>query len=60
MLLADTPLPLAVAMPPMLEPGQPMTKETLKDRVLQWLDDLPGEDSVLLEIGRMLPAASDE
>jgi hypothetical protein len=56
----DTPLPLAVAVPPVLEPGQPMTKETLRTRIQEWLDELPGEESVLIEIGRLLPTTSDD
>lgn len=56
----DTPLPLSVAAPPILEPGQPMTRETIRTRVQEWLDGLPGDDGVLIEIGRLLPAASDE
>ncbi|MBK6314640.1 MAG: hypothetical protein IPF53_10085 [Blastocatellia bacterium] len=58
--VVDTPVPLSVAVPPVLESGQPMTKETLRTRVQEWLDDLPGEEGVLIEIGRLLPATYDD
>ncbi len=58
--VVDTPVPLSVAVPPVLESGQPMTKETLRTRVQEWLDDLPGEEGVLIEIGRLLPATHDD
>ena len=59
--LSEQALPVAVTAPPALEPGQPITKEELRARVLRWLEDLPGDDGVFVEISRALPAGlSDE
>lgn len=58
--LMDQPLPLAVATPPELEPGQPITKDELRSRLMKWLDDLPGDEGVYIEIGRALPAVSSD
>ena len=58
--LEDQSLQIAVAPPPPLEPGQPVAKETIRRRMEEWLDGLPGDDAALIEIGRMLPGSSDE
>lgn len=58
--VVDSPQPLAIASPPVLEPGQPMTKEALRARLQEWLEGLPGDDGALIEIGRLLPALTDE
>ena len=43
-----------------LLPGETVTKDVLRDRLMQWLDDLPAEEGLVLEIGRMLPPGPDE
>jgi hypothetical protein len=58
--LEDQALQIAVAPPPPLEPGQPVAKETIRRRVQEWLDGLPGDDAALIEIGRILPGGQDE
>jgi hypothetical protein len=57
--LTDQPLPVAVAAPP-LEFGQAVSKDELRARLTQWLDELPGGDGVFIEIARALPVAGDE
>lgn len=58
--LADRPAPVTVAPPPSLEPGRAMTKGELRSRLARWLEELPGDGGMLIEIGRALPAATDE
>ncbi len=58
--LTDQPLSVAVAAPASLEPGRPVTKEELRTRLMKWLDELPGDDGVYVEIARAMPVSSDE
>lgn len=58
--LVDQALPVVIATPPALEPGQPITKDELRARVLKWLEELPGDGGVFVEIGRALPVGSPD
>jgi hypothetical protein len=57
--LAGHPAPVTVAPPP-LELGEAVTKESLRERLLSWLDELPAEEGALIEIGRVPPEPRDE
>ncbi len=58
--LADQRLSVAVATPPQLEPGRAMSKDELRSRLVRWLDELPGDEGVFIEIARALPVSSDD
>lgn len=58
--LSDRALSVAVATPPALEPGRPISKDELRSRLVRWLDELPGDDGVFIEIARALPVSGDE
>jgi hypothetical protein len=51
---------LVVPVPPELEPGYTISKQDLRERLLAWLDDLPGDDSAVVEVSALLPAANDD
>jgi hypothetical protein len=58
--LADRPLPVPVALPSALLHGETSTKAALRERLLQWVDSLPVEESALIEIGQLLSASGEE
>ncbi|HQR38401.1 MAG TPA: DUF6079 family protein [Blastocatellia bacterium] len=58
--VAGQPAPVVVSVPPALEPGLAITKQDLRMRLMAWLEELPGDDGVVFEVSRLLPASADE
>jgi len=58
--LADRPLVVPVGIPPALLQGETSTKAVLRERLMQWIDSLPVDESALIEIGQLLSANGDE
>lgn len=57
--VSDQDISVLITPPPPVESGHPETKEKLRKRVQQWIEDLPGEDDTLIEIARLVSLPPD-